>query len=214
MSPSHPSREHDDTIIGHHEDKYASPNPIARWLVDNFLAAITELYTRAEPRGKTVLEVGAGEGKLALHLLAHAPTPARYLATDLTLDRMVPQVEGKLDTASASAYELPYASKSFDLVVCCEVLEHLERPERGLAECARVAREAVLISTPWEPVWRAMNMARGKYWRSLGNTPGHVQHFTRGGLLELASLHLEPIAIRKPLPWTAILGRPILQPPK
>lgn len=205
------STTNDDTIIGHHYDKYASKNPIARYLVDSFLAAITELYTLAQPRGKTVLEVGAGEGKLALHLLDHAPTPARYLATDLTLDRMVPETEGRIETASASAYELPYASKSFDIVVCCEVLEHLDRPERGLAECARVAREVVLISTPWEPVWRAMNMARGKYLKDLGNTPGHVQHFSRRALLELASLHLDPIAVRRPIPWTAILGRPRLQ---
>lgn len=202
----------DDTIIGHHEDKYASRNPIARYLVDNFLAAITDLYTLADPRGKTVLEVGAGEGKLAMHLLRHAPTPRRYLATDLTLARMIPDLDPRIETSTASAYELPYASKSFDLVVCCEVLEHLDRPERGLAECARVARDAVLISTPWEPVWRGLNMARGKYWRSLGNTPGHVQHFSRGGLEELASLHLELLAMRKPLPWTAILGRPILEP--
>ncbi len=200
----------DDTIIGHHEDKYASRNPIARALVDNFLAAITELYTLADPRGKTVLEVGAGEGKLAMHLLRSAPTPARYLATDLTLDRMIPELDPRIETASASAYELPYASKSFDIVVCCEVLEHLDRPERGLAECARVARERVLISTPWEPVWRALNLARGKYWRSLGNTPGHVQHFSRSGLAELAALHLEIFALRRPLPWTAILGRPRL----
>jgi SAM-dependent methyltransferase len=125
---------------------------------------------------------------------------------------MIPELDSRIETASASAYELPYASKSFDIVVCCEVLEHLERPERGLAECARVARERVLISTPWEPVWRGLNMVRGKYWRSLGNTPGHVQHFTRGSLAELASLHLRVLTMRKPLPWTAILGQPILQP--
>ncbi len=202
---------HDDTIIGHHEDKYASRNPIARYLVDHFLAAITELYVLAEPAGKTVLEVGAGEGKLAMHLLRNAPTPARYLATDLTLDRMIPDLDPRIETSSASAYELPYASKSFDIVVCCEVLEHLERPERGLAECARVARERVVISTPWEPVWRAMNMARGKYWRDFGNTPGHVQHFSRGGLLELAELHLEILGVRRPLPWTGLVGRPLLR---
>lgn len=207
---SHPER--DDTIIGHHEDKYASRNPISRYLVDQFLAAITDLYVIAGPRDKTVLEVGAGEGKLAMHLLRTAPTPRRYLATDLTLDRMIPQLDARIETATASAYELPYASKSFDIVVCCEVLEHLAEPERGLAECARVARERVLISTPWEPVWRGLNMARGKYWASLGNTPGHVQHFSRGRLADLASLHLRILTMRRPLPWTAILGQPILMP--
>lgn len=84
----------------------------------------------------------------------------------------------------------------------------LERPREALAEVARVARNFVLISTPWEPVWRMMNMVRGKYLRDLGNTPGHIQHFGRGDLLELASTRLEVVSVRRPLPWTVILGEP------
>jgi hypothetical protein len=94
------------------------------------------------------------------------------------------------------------------LVVCCEVLEHLERPAAGVAELARVARRHVLLSTPWEPVWRVMNMARGRYWRALGNTPGHIQHFSRRGLRSLADTRLRVSATRTPLPWTVLLGEP------
>jgi ubiquinone/menaquinone biosynthesis C-methylase UbiE len=195
-------------VVGNFEDKYASKNPIARYLVAGFLDAVTELYVRAAPQGKTVLEVGCGEGKLATHLIRHAPTPARYLATDVSLDAIPGALAAPIETAVASAYELPFARASFDIVVCCEVLEHLEDPRRGLAEVARVARERVLISTPWEPVWRAMNMARGKYLSALGNTPGHVQHFTRGALERLASMHLHIHDVRTPLPWTVILGAP------
>src|SRR5690606_37782612 len=100
-------------------------------------------------------------------------------------------------------------SASFDVVVCCEVHEHLDEPARGLAEIARVARERVLISTPWEPVWRALNMARGKYLRDLGNTPGHVQHFSRADLRRLAATRLNIHEPRTPLPWTVILGAPL-----
>ncbi|MCA9691003.1 MAG: hypothetical protein KC636_15460, partial [Myxococcales bacterium] len=91
---------------------------------------------------------------------------------------------------------------------CCEVLEHLEDPAAGLAELARVARGHVLLSTPWEPAWRAMNVARGRYLRALGNTPGHIQHFSRRGLLRLAQTRLDVVAVRRPLPWTVLLGTP------
>lgn len=195
-------------IVGNFEDKYSSHNPIARWLVSGFLDAVTELFVLADPRDKQVLEVGCGEGKLATHLIRNAPAPARYLATDLSLDTVGAGVDPRIEFQPASIYELPFASDSFDLVVCCEVLEHLERPAAGLAELRRVARERVLISTPWEPVWRAMNMARGKYIRDLGNTPGHIQHFTRRDLRELAATHLDILDMRTPLPWTAILGEP------
>ena len=198
-----------ENIVGNFEDKYASQNPIARMLVSGFLDAVNELFVLAEPRGKQVLEVGCGEGKLATHLIRNAPAPARYLATDLSLDTVGGGVDPRIEFKPASIYELPFATDSFDIVVCCEVLEHLERPSAGLAELARVARERVLISTPWEPVWRAMNMARGKYLRDFGNTPGHIQNFTRRDLRELAATHLDILDMRTPLPWTAILGQPV-----
>lgn len=198
-----------DNVVGNFEDKYASRNPIARLLVSGFLEAITELFVRAGPRDKQVLEVGCGEGKLATHLIRHAPAPARYLATDLSLGTVGAGVDPRIEFEPASIYELPFATDSFDLVVCCEVLEHLERPADGLAELSRVARERVLISTPWEPVWRAMNMARGRYLRELGNTPGHIQHFSRRDLRELAATYLDILEVRTPLPWTAILGEPV-----
>lgn len=195
-------------IVGNFEDKYASKNPIARLLVQGFLDAVTELFVLAQPRQKAVLEVGCGEGKLAAHLVRNAPKPARYLATDLSLGRLLPELDPIIETAEASIYDLPYASDSFDIVVCCEVLEHIDEPARGLAELARVAKDRVLISTPREPIWRAMNMARGKYLPDLGNTPGHIQHFSRRALESLAATRLDILATRSPLPWTVILGEP------
>jgi hypothetical protein len=53
-----------------------------------------------------------------------------------------------------------------------------------------------------------MNMARGKYLRDLGNTPGHIQHFSRRDLIALAETRLNVVSIRKPPPWTVILGEP------
>ena len=52
-------------------------------------------------------------------------------------------------------------------------------PERALAEMARVARGYLLVSVPREPLWRALNIARGAYVRDLGNTPGHLNHWSR-----------------------------------
>ena len=196
----------DGNVVGNHEDKYSSQNPIARYLVDGFLSAVTELYSQVE--ATTVLEVGCGEGHVADHLVRHGPRPKRFLATDLELAQAAPNVDPLIEFEPASIYDLPYEDNAFELVICCEVLEHLAEPARGLAEVARVAQRAVLMSTPWEPMWRALNMARGKYWNDLGNTPGHIQHFHRRDLVRLAERELIVTTRRTPLPWTVLLGVP------
>ncbi len=193
-------------MVGNVYDKYGTRNPIARALMDGFLDGAGALYRRARPQ--SVLEVGCGEGHLAQALLEMGPRPERFEITDVDIAQVPADLPSPLVARQADVYALPYASNSFDLVVCCEVLEHLEDPSAGLAEVARVARDFVLLSTPWEPVWRVMNLARGKYLRALGNTPGHLQHFSRDGLQRLAAEHLDLVQRRTPLPWTMLLGAP------
>lgn len=189
-------------IVGNHEDKYNAKNPVARALMRAFLRSVTDLYVGTAPR--RVLEVGCGEGHLA-NTLIRAHRPDTFEACDVDL-RPAPDLDPAISLREASIYALPYADASFDLVVCCEVLEHLKDPAAGLAELARVSSRHILMSTPWEPIWRLLNMARGRYLRDFGNTPGHVQHFGRRALLTLAGTRLHVRAVRRPLPWTVILG--------
>jgi ubiquinone/menaquinone biosynthesis C-methylase UbiE len=189
-------------VVGNVYDTYAARNPVARAMMQGFLAAVTDLYRRGSPA--TVLEVGCGEGKLAQHLVTHAPRPTRFVACDLDLGAVAPGLDPLIELRVASVYDLPFGDATFDLVVCCEVLEHLHDPERGLAEIARVARRAAVISTPREPLWRMLNVARGRYLRDFGNTPGHVQHFGRDGLKRLVGGRLRIVDCRNPVPWTVL----------
>ena len=93
------------------------------------------------------------------------------------------------------------------LVLCCEVLEHVADPVRALAVLARLARPHLIVSVPREPLWRALNLARGRYWPALGNTPGHLQHWSTPGFLALLQEHLEVVELHTPLPWTMALCR-------
>jgi SAM-dependent methyltransferase len=193
-------------VVGNVYDKYGTHNPIARRLMRGFLDAVTELYRLAEPR--SVLEVGCGEGELAAHLWRQGPKPERFEICDVDTRRLRPGLPPEIAAREASIYALPWPDDAFDLVICCEVLEHLHEPMRGVRELARLARRHVLLSTPWEPVWRILNIARGRYLPQWGNTPGHVQHFGRAALARLARTELRLLAQRTPLPWTVLLGTP------
>lgn len=199
-----------DFVAGNHFDKYGSRNPIHALMLGAFVRDVRELLEMAAP--KSVLEVGCGAGELAGRLWSpqetHAAEGIHYVGTDVC-DQQVAraaQLYPSWRFQQASAYELPFEDGSFDLVLACEVLEHLECPQRALVEAARVARRHLLVSVPWEPVWRVLNVARGKYWSRWGNTPGHVQHFSRRGLRRLVSERFDLLAERRPVPWTMLLA--------
>jgi ubiquinone/menaquinone biosynthesis C-methylase UbiE len=192
-------------VTGNHFDKYRSPNPVHRMLMRGFLDAAGELVGRVE--SQRVLEIGCGPGDLAQVLFSRHGN--RYVGLDVSPEeveaarRRCPQLE----FLPASAYRLPFRDGAFDLVVACEVLEHLEAPDVALKEIVRVCRGYVLASVPWEPVWSLLNVARGAYLSRLGNTPGHVQRFSRRAIRTLIRRHLDLVSLRRPFPWTMILAR-------
>jgi 2-polyprenyl-3-methyl-5-hydroxy-6-metoxy-1,4-benzoquinol methylase len=106
-----------------------------------------------------------------------------------------------------SIYDLRPERDSADLVVCAEVLEHLDRPEEGLRALQRVAKGHLIVSVPREPLWRLLNVARGKYLGRFGNTPGHLQHWSHDGFVRLVARYFDILEVRTPFPWTMLLCR-------
>lgn len=207
MRPTHPGPERAN-IPGNVYDKYASRNPIERYLVDRFLARFGALCETTGARG--AFEVGCGEGTLSLELLRRG--------WDVRGADLEESVVRQANEASAAAgfgrrftaidlYDLTPERGSAELVICCEVLEHVEDPVRALDVLAALARPWLLLSVPREPLWRVLNVARGKYLKRLGNTPGHVQHWTSGAFRRLVSRRAHIVTMYKPLPWTMVLCR-------
>jgi SAM-dependent methyltransferase len=190
---------------GNAYDKYSTQNPIERKLMAGFFRALDDCLPVSEP--VRVLEVGMGEAEIASRIRSRYPG-----ATVVGIDLPDPQLgaawrERQLGGAFADIIRLPFPSATFDLVLAIEVLEHVLDPEAALGELARVGRGSFIVSVPREPIWRAANMARGKYLLDLGNTPGHVQHWTRRGFERLVGRQLDVVATRAPFPWTMVSAR-------
>lgn len=190
-------------------EKYENTGRAGNWLIDRFFRSAQGLIEPALPAKARVLEIGCGPGYSTArikkwqgvdHLCAGEPDPQ--------LLEIAREMNPNIELLNESAYHLSHADNTFDAVIMLEVLEHLDDPAKALAELRRVSRGVVLVSTPREPLWRILNCARGKYLGSLGNTPGHIQHWSSRGLTRQVSSHFKLVACAKPVPWTILLLRP------
>jgi 2-polyprenyl-3-methyl-5-hydroxy-6-metoxy-1,4-benzoquinol methylase len=202
------TRDAEGTVTGNTYDKYGSTNPVVRRLMASFERTLGELLERAAPR--SVLDVGCGEGVLTHDWACRLE--GRVVGIDLEDPAIQSEWEKRrapnLEYRVMKAENLPFAEGEFDLAAAIEVLEHVPDPSHTLAEMARVAKGGhLLVSVPREPLWRALNMARGAYLRDLGNTPGHVNHWSRRSSVALLSRHGEVVEVRSPFPWTMVLVR-------
>lgn len=190
-------------------DKYGSTNPVVRRLMAGFHRDLEDLLARTDPR--SILDLGCGEGVLTQQW-AHERPGCRIVGLDLEDAKLQAEWAKRtephnLTFMTGTAGELPFADGEFDLVTATEVLEHVPDGDAALAEMSRVGARWLIASVPREPVWRIVNVARGAYWRDRGNTPGHVNHWSRRSFAELLGRHGEVAELRSPFPWTMALVR-------
>jgi 2-polyprenyl-3-methyl-5-hydroxy-6-metoxy-1,4-benzoquinol methylase len=204
------TRDAEGTVTGNTYDKYGSSNPVVRRLMATFERDLGQLFESVDPA--SVLDVGCGEAILT-HKWATARPQSRVVGFDL--EDPVIQAEWEQRRAPNLEYRIlraqepfPFAEGEFALATAIEVLEHVPDPEHTLAEMTRCARGGhLLVSVPREPLWRALNTARGAYVRQLGNSPGHINHWSKRGFVSLVSRFGEVREVRSPFPWTMLLAR-------
>jgi 2-polyprenyl-3-methyl-5-hydroxy-6-metoxy-1,4-benzoquinol methylase len=191
---------------GNTYDKYGSGNPVVQRLMARFERDMSELLDRARPG--SIIDVGCGEGVLTEQWAERIPD-GRVVGVDLDDPKLRQEWEGRrkpnLEFCAALGDRLPFTDNEFEAAAAMEVLEHVPDPEAVLGDMARVASRWLLVSVPREPLWRALNLARGAYIRDLGNTPGHLNHWSKRGFAALLRRHGRVVELRSPLPWTMAL---------
>jgi len=110
------------------------------------------------PHGFTAIDVGCGGGTYAIELLA--PRFQRVFAIDINWDHAWMTRErarrkglGNIHVVVASAEQVPFKDGVADLVLCCEVLEHIRDDEAALLELSRIGRPGgrLVCSVPHPP---------------------------------------------------------------
>lgn len=186
--------------------KHTHRNPIQRLLLWNFFKSLLNLI--ASKKVDSVLDVGCGEG-FTLNCLKEHGIGKRLEGIEHSIGaielgkKAYPDIKIK----QGDIYKLPYQDNSFDLVLCTEVLEHLDNPSKALKELIRVSNKYLVISVPNEPFFMFAQLVRGKNWSRFGNDIEHINHWTMFGFPKFIKQNstAKILAKRFPFAWTMLL---------
>lgn len=183
--------------------EYHFKNCLKRYFYERFVQQLVACITAIAPR--RMLDAGCGKGIVTYAAKQQAPELA---ITGMDIDRrelaIAQQLNSGCNVVAGDIRALPFASNQFDLVVCTEVLEHLEHPSLAIAELQRVSAHSLLLSVPHEPYFRLGNLLSGHYLSSWGNYPDHRQKWTKAQFVREVSQFLTVRQVWTPFPWTVV----------
>ncbi len=195
-----------DVITGNFYNKYETKNPIELLLMGNFKKKFIKSIEKLSI--ENIYEIGAGEGYL-LQIIQDTIPSFNLFGSDIDFG-LVSNSNKNTDGIRwviNSAEFIPLSTNSIDLLLASEVLEHLQNPHLFLLECQRIQAKYYFFSVPFEPLWRILNIIRGKYIKNLGNTPGHINHFSRKKIFKLIDEYLLVEEISLVFPWIFVMAK-------
>jgi ubiquinone/menaquinone biosynthesis C-methylase UbiE len=184
--------------------KYETKNPVVKFALNKFFHGIeTMLSTNHFDK---ILEVGCGNGYVTEFLKRNYPN-AEIKAIDINSEKLAVAKARVHDVefSIGDIYDIKQEDASFDLVISTQVLEHLENPVDAIKELLRVSKKHVIVSVPNEPLYRISNMARLNHLRALGNTPGHINHWSKNAFVKYVNKICLVKKVRTPFPFTILL---------
>jgi len=195
------------TISIDNPKKYLSGNPLVKILMNNFYLTIFKLIEFCLPF-ENLIDVGCGEGFSIYKLRKRFPVNMfSIVGADINKESLeiCRCINPNIPLYEENIYKLSFPSKEFDVVMCLESLEHLQYPEDAIKELCRISKRYLLLSVPNEPFFSLSAFIRGKYVRSFGRTPEHLQFWTSYNFVKVISKNTRVLKLRRPFPWTVAL---------
>ena len=114
-------------------------------------AAYMQMYALLRPvvKAKTVLELATGTGLIAKHIVNAAEhIEAADVSAEMIAEAKRDNRSAKLHFSVQDMFCLPYADKSFDVVIVSNALHIVPQPEKALQEIKRVLKDGGVLIAP------------------------------------------------------------------
>ena len=186
--------------------KHINKNPLMKLILKKFNNDIIESISLINP--KSILDIGCGEGFVTIEVANK--TKAKIVGIDKEKDAIKFAISNNklenMEYSTGDIFKLDYfKDNSFDLVMSLEVLEHLENYEKAIEIMSKLSKKYLLLSVPNEPWFRMANVLRLKYLKRFGNTPGHVNNWTRKEFRALCMKYGKIIKFKTSGVWNIVL---------
>jgi SAM-dependent methyltransferase len=205
------------TAIPDYYDRYWSPDGFAP-TAHQADWKLRELFEAVVTSSRDTLDIGCGDAsKSGTWLAAHARS---YIGVDVSPAAVdLARAHGFDAYTVADAAELPFDDARFDVIVICEVLEHLFDPLSAARAALRVLRPGgdLLVTVPNIAHWRCRaDLAMLGRWHPGGDDLSvaepwrdpHVRFFTPRTMRSfLLAAGFAPIAVGGYIPFGGVLGR-------
>ena len=142
------------------------------------------LMKHCDPNGKSLLDYGCGRGEML-----DFSTQVGFKVKGTDLDEKCVEISSKYGEACVLDIARPleqFGPKSFDVVSCFHVLEHVDNPKAVLSTLAKIARSYVVIAVP---NLRYLHKTFRRTMRRSEVNSGHLQSWDHWHFLNLAETH-------------------------
>ena len=202
------------------EDWYlADDNPVALLRAENKVKAPWIYHRLDHEENPKILDVGCGAGFLTNWFSQQglSVTGLDLSEDSLRVAKLYDQT-AKVKYVSGDAYHLPFPDNSFDVVVCMDFLEHVEKPTVVIKEISRVLKDGgkfffhTFNRNPlsWLIIlklveWFIPNTPKNMHLYKLFIRPNELRSFCVSNNLEIQEMTgIRPVISK--IPWSAILN--------
>jgi len=189
-----------------HLKKYKNKNVFHQLALSQFFDKIALEIEKMNP--KTVFEFGCGEGLFLEQLKERKIIFSELIGLDLREDALqyARTLHPNYEFINEDVMAWKSKRENYDLVIASQVLEHLNKPDKFLERLTMLSNRYLLLTVPWEPWFRLMNLLRGRDLIRFGNHPEHINRWGKNSFIEFVETKARVIKSVTAFPFTIVVA--------